>query len=132
MLKTKINFNHKIKLEEKNGNNYYVLNFIFSRFLIGILKLIFKKYSNFNTFITIISGILGALLGLLFFYIAPEIIPTDNVYHSIIEGLVIGLSSTGSIEMVTKIKDLIKLKKEKSNPLVNETQDSANNTKNET
>ncbi len=68
----------------------------------------------------------------MFFYIAPEIIPTDNVYHSIIEGLVIGLSSTGSIEMVTKIKDLIKLKKEKSNPLVNETQDSVNNTKNET
>lgn len=68
----------------------------------------------------------------MFFYITPEIIPTDNVYHSIIEGLVIGLSSTGSIEMITKIKDLMKIKKEKSNSLAKETQDSVNNTKNET
>lgn len=81
-------------------------------YLIGEISklLILKKKKNYK-YIPIIVGISGGILGLISYYISPDIVL--NVKEPIIAialGIVSGLASTGSHEMINKI---IKQKEEK-------------------
>ena len=74
-------------------------------YLIGEISklLILKKKKNYK-YIPIIVGISGGILGLISYYISPEIVL--NVKEPIIAislGIVSGLASTGSHEMINKI-----------------------------
>ena len=89
--------------------------------IMSVLKSAFKKYSNFINFIPLISALLGATLGLIAFYAIPTIVPTDNLFHAIIYGLLNGLSTSGSVSLISNIKDFVitkKALKENSNNLL--------------
>lgn len=84
-------------------------------YLIGeIFKLlILKKKKNYK-YVPIIVGTFGGLLGILTYYISPNIIL--NVEDPIIAtslGIVSGLASTGSYEVITKLLHKIKNMEEK-------------------
>lgn len=63
-------------------------------------------------FIPLLSGVLGAVLGIVSFYAVPSIMPTDNVFHAILFGLFSGLSATGSENLVLQLKQFVSLKKD--------------------
>ena len=74
-------------------------------YLIGEISklLLLKKKKNYK-YIPIIVGISGGILGLISYYISPNIVL--NVKEPIIAislGIVSGLASTGSHEMINKI-----------------------------
>lgn len=58
---------------------------------------------GFNRFIPILSFILGAVLGVLAFYIAPAIIPADNVLIACLLGALSGLGATGTNQAIKQL-----------------------------
>lgn len=84
-------------------------------YLIGeILKLlILKKKKNYK-YVPIIVGTFGGLLGILTYYISPNIIlNVEDPIIAISLGIVSGLASTGSYEVITKLLHKIKNMEEK-------------------
>jgi hypothetical protein len=80
-------------------------------YLVGeIFKLlILKKEENYK-YIPIIVGTTGGLIGLLVYFLYPEMLPGgDNPIVAISIGIISGLASTGSDQL---IRQLIKNKKE--------------------
>ncbi len=84
-------------------------------YLIGeIFKLlILKKKKNYK-YVPIIVGTFGGLLGILTYYISPNIIlNVEDPIIAISLGIVSGLASTGSYEVITKLLHKIKNMEEK-------------------
>ena len=74
-------------------------------YLLGeIFKLlILKKKKNYK-YVPIIVGKFGGLIGLISYYISPEIIlNVDNPITALSIGIISGLASTGSYELINKI-----------------------------
>jgi len=78
--------------------------------VVNLIKYTVNGSEKFKRLIPIISAILGAGLGIAAFYIAPEIIITDNLLTAIIIGGASGLSATGTNQI---IKQLGKSEKDK-------------------
>lgn len=74
--------------------------------LIELIKLPLKSVPNFTNFIPLVSGLLGGILGLTAYFVAPAIIPSSNVFHAILVGGLSGLSATGSHQLVKQIKKI--------------------------
>lgn len=79
--------------------------------IISLLKIALKKYNSFINFIPLISGLLGAVLGIIAFYLIPTIMPTDNFFHAILFVLFSGLSSTGTEQLILQLKNFSEEKK---------------------
>ena len=62
-----------------------------------------KKNEKLLTKIPLISGILGTILGIMIFYIVPEIMPTTNLIMASIIGCFSGLSATGSHQIFKQL-----------------------------
>lgn len=60
-----------------------------------------EKWLNF---IPLIALILGGLLGVVIFYIAPQIIIAENVWLALIVGLCSGLSATGTNQIFKQLE----------------------------
>lgn len=73
--------------------------------LIELYKVFFKSEKAKNI-IPIVAGVLGALLGVVAFFVVPTIVPADNVLLSAFLGLCSGLTATGSNQIV---KQLVKM-----------------------
>ncbi len=73
-------------------------------YLVGeIFKLlIFKKKRRYK-YIPIVVGLFGAGLGLLIYYVAPEMIDVNNPFHATAIGIISGLASTGTNELLKQI-----------------------------
>ena len=74
-------------------------------YLVGeIFKLlILKKKKNYK-YVPIIVGTTGGILGLLAYYISPDIVlDVDDPFIALALGIVSGLASTGSYEVITKL-----------------------------
>ena len=56
------------------------------------------------TFIPLISCGLGVALGIIAFFIAPEIMPTDNVIVASVLGGASGLTATGFNQIIKQIE----------------------------
>jgi uncharacterized membrane protein len=57
------------------------------------LKLI--KDGVLKTYLPVICGVLGAVLGIVCFVVYPDIIVANNIFEAIAIGIVSGLSATG-------------------------------------
>lgn len=68
-------------------------------YLIGEILKAWKKFDDRK--IPVIMGISGAALGIIAFFTAPSIIPTDNYIVAIAIGIVSGFAATG-IDQVFK------------------------------
>ena len=60
-----------------------------------------EKWLNF---IPILALILGGILGVAVFYIAPHIILADNVWLALVVGLCSGLSATGTNQIFKQLE----------------------------
>lgn len=73
--------------------------------LMELYKVIFKSEKAKNI-IPIVAGILGAVLGVVAFFVVPAVVPVDNALLSAFVGLCSGLTATGSNQIV---KQLVKM-----------------------
>ena len=62
-------------------------------YLIGEILKAWKKFDDRK--IPVIMGVSGAVLGIIAFFTAPSIIPTDNYIVAIAIGIVSGFAATG-------------------------------------
>ena len=79
-------------------------------YLIGeIFKLLILKKKRNYKYVPIIVGTFGGLLGILAYLISPEIVlNVDNPFIAIALGIVSGLASTGSYEVIHKVLSQIR------------------------
>lgn len=69
--------------------------------VIELLKWIwFERDEGKKKYIPIIAGALGAVLGVVLFFITPEAMPVDTWYASILVGLASGLSAVGVNQII--------------------------------
>ena len=67
-------------------------------------KWIAKGREKFITFIPVISGILGLILGVIFYFALPNMIVAGNVFMAMLIGLCSGLSATGCNQIFKQLK----------------------------
>lgn len=68
-------------------------------YLIGQILIAWDKFDNRK--IPVIMGISGAILGVISYYIAPTLMPADNIIVAIAVGIVSGFAATG-IDQIMK------------------------------
>lgn len=71
--------------------------------LINIIKHLTKEKESFKRIIPLFAAILGAVLGVVCFYAAPNIIMAPNVFTALIYGIASGLSATGYNQIFKQI-----------------------------
>lgn len=76
---------------------------LFVYLIIEFLKSIIKT-EFFKAFIPILSSLLGAGIAVLMFYVVPNLIPSNDIFGTIILGIFNGLSATGSNQIIKQIK----------------------------
>ena len=67
---------------------------------INLIKYTVNNSEKFKRLIPIISAVFGAGLGILAYYIAPDIIIADNLLTALIIGGASGLSATGTNQII--------------------------------
>ncbi len=72
----------------------------------GIMQMLKTAIANekFNRFIPLCAVILGAVLGVLMFYVYPSVIPADNVIVALLIGGASGWAATGAYETGKTLK----------------------------
>lgn len=69
-------------------------------------KWIAKGREKWLAFIPLIALVIGGILGVAIFYIAPQIIIASNVWWALVVGLCSGLSATGTNQIFKQLKKL--------------------------
>ena len=72
---------------------------VISYLVTEIFKLFIKK-----KYLPVISGITGAVLGVVAYFLTPSIIGNTNLLTAIAIGIISGLGATGSNQLVKQIK----------------------------
>ena len=79
-------------------------------YLIGeIFKVIIKKNTRLYRIIPIVVGLIGGVFGVFIHNISPEVFRFENWLIALITGIISGLASTGSHQI---IKQFIKIKED--------------------
>lgn len=65
-------------------------------FIIEAYKMLFGKKERAMKHIPIVAGLFGGALGVLAFFVSPNILPAKDVFSAIIVGIMSGLSATGT------------------------------------
>ena len=71
--------------------------------VLALYKYIVNGKEPLIRLIPIITVVLGAALGVTAFYVAPEIIPADNVFTAILIGGASGLAATGTNQIFKQL-----------------------------
>ena len=71
-----------------------------------IIKIVFNNKTKIKKLIPFILGMLGGLIGVLIYITNKELIQTTSIWESILVGTISGLSSTGTNQLIKKIKEL--------------------------
>ncbi|MEG1613053.1 MAG: phage holin family protein [Clostridia bacterium] len=74
--------------------------------IVELIKIPFKNKTKLLSIIPLIAGAVGGILGIVAFYVAPTIMPAPTVFHAILNGILSGLSATGSHQIVAQIKKI--------------------------
>ena len=74
--------------------------------LLELYKAIFKSDKAKN-FIPVFAGVLGAICGVVLYYIFPDMIAAENFVNAIVIGVVSGLGATGTNQIVKQMQQLI-------------------------
>lgn len=83
--------------------------------IVELYKMLVKnKKDTWLKVIPIIALVVGGLLGVALFYIAPHLIVAENVWFALIVGMCSGLSATGTNQVFKQLNKLgIEVKEEK-------------------
>lgn len=77
--------------------------------IVYVLVEIYKKWiakgrEKWLNVIPVFAFIVGAILGVVFFYVAPQIILAPNVWIALVVGICSGLSAVGSNQIFKQLK----------------------------
>lgn len=72
--------------------------------VIELLKTATKSNEKFLNFVPLVGLILGALLGVAFYYLLPNLISASSVFTAILVGGASGLSATGCNQIFKQLK----------------------------
>ncbi len=75
-------------------------------------KYLVKGKEKYTYYIPIIAGITGAIIGVIAFYVSPQVMPTENVLLACLYGIVSGLSATGTNQIFKQIANKGRIDKE--------------------
>lgn len=70
---------------------------------VNLIKYAVNNNEKFKKLIPLISGAFGAILGIVCFYLVPEIIAAPNVLVALISGGASGLSATGCNQVLKQL-----------------------------
>lgn len=74
-------------------------------YMIGeIYKVIFKNKEEIYKLIPILVSIFGGILGVLIYLTCPELISVGNVWNALLIGIVSGEASTGTNQIIKKLR----------------------------
>lgn len=69
-------------------------------------KWLAKGREKWLAFIPLVALVIGGVLGVAIFYIAPQIIIAPNVWWALVVGLCSGLSATGTNQIFKQLKNI--------------------------
>ncbi len=72
--------------------------------IVNIIKYTTKNDERVKKFVPLISFVLGAIFGLVCFFLVPNIMPTSNIVVAIVIGAASGLSATGFHQIIKQIE----------------------------
>ena len=73
--------------------------------IIDLAKTAVGETEKFKRFIPLIATGIGALIGVLLFYVEPDIIAAHNLLTAIVIGAASGLTATGTNQVVKQLSD---------------------------
>lgn len=73
--------------------------------IIDLAKTAVGESEKFKRFIPLIATGIGALIGVLLFYVEPDIIAAHNLLTAIVIGVASGLTATGTNQVVKQLSD---------------------------
>lgn len=73
--------------------------------IIDLAKTAVGESEKFKRFIPLIATGIGALIGVLLFYVEPDIIAAHNLLTAIVIGAASGLTATGTNQVVKQLSD---------------------------
>lgn len=69
-----------------------------------LYKIVFQNKKSTYKYIPVVTTILGGILGIMIYYIDPELIMSaDNPFMAFLVGLVSGLTSTGTNQVLKQL-----------------------------
>lgn len=73
-------------------------------YLIGeIYKILFKNKDELFKFIPIFVSLIGGIIGVIMFFLNPEIINVSNFWAAFVVGVISGASATGTNQIIKQI-----------------------------
>lgn len=73
-------------------------------YLIGeIYKILFKNKDELFKFIPIFVSLIGGIIGVIMYFINPEIINVPNAWIAFVVGVISGASATGTNQIIKQI-----------------------------
>ena len=72
--------------------------------VINLIKYAVNESEKFKRMIPIVSAVLGAVIGCVAFYLAPGVVPADNVLMATIIGGASGLTATGTNQIFKQLR----------------------------
>ena len=73
-------------------------------YIIGeIYKVVFKKRQEAYRLIPIVMATIGGILGVFIYYTSPEIVNSENAWIALGIGIVSGVSSTGTNQIIKQL-----------------------------
>lgn len=85
--------------------------------IIELYKIVVKNQKDiWLKIIPVIALVIGGLLGVALFFIAPQLIVADSIWFALIVGMCSGLSATGTNQVFKQLTKIgIEVKEEKKN-----------------
>ncbi|MEG1527977.1 MAG: hypothetical protein RR248_03905 [Clostridia bacterium] len=71
--------------------------------VINLMKYTFNSDVKFLRFVPLLSALIGSIMGVLCYYLAPELISANNIVVAIIVGGASGLSATGTHQIIKQL-----------------------------
>ncbi|MFA6867091.1 MAG: phage holin family protein [Clostridia bacterium] len=71
--------------------------------VINLIKYTIKGNEKFKRYIPLVSAGFGAVLGIIGFYLAPQLFGTENIFVAIVIGGASGLSATGTNQIFKQL-----------------------------
>lgn len=72
--------------------------------IINLIKYTVNGSEKFKRFIPIISAGIGAVIGIAAYYLAPAVVPADNVLMAVVIGGASGLTATGTNQIFKQMR----------------------------
>ena len=72
--------------------------------VINLIKYTSKNNEKLTHFFPLIACGLGSIIGIIAFFVVPEIMPTENIYTAIVMGGASGLTATGFNQIIKQLK----------------------------